>query len=79
MRPPPATPSSATPTSGSSCSMLWVQRLIPRVPPRLLGPLIRLMASKRFVDWSFNHYMRVAPPEFAGSPRPGLLLESSLP
>ncbi len=60
-------------------SMLWVQRLIPRVPPRLLGPLIRLMASKRFVDWSFNHYMRVAPPEFAGSPRPGLLLESSLP
>jgi menaquinone-9 beta-reductase len=48
-------------------SMLHVQRLIPRVPPRLLGSLIRLMGSKRFVDWSFNHYLRIAPPEFAAS------------
>ena len=38
--------------------MLRVQKLVPRVPPRLLGPLIRLMGSKRFVDWSFNHYLR---------------------
>ena len=48
-------------------SMLRVQRLIPRVPPRLLGPLLRLMGSKRFVDWSFDHYLRIAPPEFAAS------------
>jgi len=48
-------------------SMLHVQRLIPRVPPRLLGSLIRLMGSKRFVDWSFNHYLRIAPPEFVAS------------
>jgi flavin-dependent dehydrogenase len=48
-------------------SMLWVQRLIPRVPPRLLGPMLRLMASKRFVRWSFNHYLRIAPPDFAAS------------
>jgi flavin-dependent dehydrogenase len=48
-------------------SMLWVQRLIPRVPPRLLGPMIRLMGSKRFVRWSFNHYLRIAPPDFAAS------------
>jgi flavin-dependent dehydrogenase len=48
-------------------SMLWVQKLIPRVPPRLLGPLIRLMGSKRFIDWSFNHYLRIAPPDFAAS------------
>lgn len=47
--------------------MLRVQKLVPRVPPRLLGPLIRLMGSKRFVDWSFNHYLRIAPPEYAGS------------
>jgi len=47
--------------------MLRVQRLVPRVPPRLLGPLIRLMGSKRFVDWSFEHYLRIAPPELAGS------------
>jgi menaquinone-9 beta-reductase len=49
-------------------SMLWVQQLVPRVPPRLLGPLLRLMSSKRFVDWSFNHYLRIAPAEFANSP-----------
>ncbi len=46
-------------------SMLWVQRLIPKVPPRLLGPIIGLLGSKRFVDWSFNHYLRIAPPEYA--------------
>jgi hypothetical protein len=28
----------------------------------LLGPLIRLLCSKRFVDWSFGHYLRIAPP-----------------
>ena len=47
--------------------MLRVQKLVPRVPPRLLGPAIRLMGSKRFVDWSFTHYLNIAPPEFAGS------------
>ncbi len=47
--------------------MLRVQKLIPRVPPRLLGPAIRLMGSRRFVEWSFNHYLAIAPPEFAGS------------
>jgi flavin-dependent dehydrogenase len=47
--------------------MLRAQRLVPRVPPRLLGPLIRLMASKRFVDWAFDHYLAIAPPDYAGS------------
>ena len=47
--------------------MLRVQRLVPRVPPRLLGPIIRLMGSRRFVEWSFNHYLNVAPPGFAES------------
>jgi flavin-dependent dehydrogenase len=46
--------------------MLRVQKLIPKVPPRILAPLIRLMASRRFVDWSFDHYLRIAPPEYAG-------------
>jgi flavin-dependent dehydrogenase len=45
--------------------MLRVQKLIPRVPPRLLGPAIRLMGSKRFVEWSFRHYLEIAPPRFA--------------
>lgn len=42
--------------------MLRAQRLVPRIPPRLLGPLIRLLGSKRFVDWSFGHYLAIAPP-----------------
>jgi menaquinone-9 beta-reductase len=45
--------------------MLRVQRLIPRIPPRVLAPLIRLMGIKRFVDWSFGHYLEIAPPGFA--------------
>jgi flavin-dependent dehydrogenase len=50
-------------------SMLRVQRLIPRVPPRLLGPAIVAMSSKRFVDWSFTHYLNIAPPSFASAGR----------
>jgi digeranylgeranylglycerophospholipid reductase len=47
--------------------MLRMQRLVPKIPPRLLGPMIRLLGTKRFVDWSFGHYLRIAPPEFAHS------------
>lgn len=43
--------------------MLRAQRLVPRIPPRLLGPLIRVLGAKRIVDWSFGHYLRIAPPE----------------
>jgi digeranylgeranylglycerophospholipid reductase len=45
--------------------MLRVQRLIPRIAPRLLAPALRAMATQRFVDWSFNHYLNVAHPSFA--------------
>jgi flavin-dependent dehydrogenase len=47
--------------------MLRAQRLVPRIPPRLLGPLVRLLGRKRFVEWAFDHYLRIAPPELAGS------------
>jgi flavin-dependent dehydrogenase len=47
--------------------MLRVQKLIPKVPPRLLAPALRAMAWRRFVDWSFRHYLNIAPPQFAGS------------
>jgi menaquinone-9 beta-reductase len=50
--------------------MLRAQRLVPRVPPRLLAPAIRAMGTKRFVDWSFDHYLRIAPPSFVGERRP---------
>jgi flavin-dependent dehydrogenase len=46
--------------------MLRAQQLVPRVPPRLLGPLIKLLGAKRFVRWAFDHYLAIAPPEFAG-------------
>ena len=45
--------------------MLRVQRLVPRVAPRLLAPSLRAMGAKRFVDWSFNHYLGIAHPSFA--------------
>jgi len=49
--------------------MLRVQRLIPRIPPRLLGPMIRALGARRLVDWAFGHYLKIAPPELA-SPSP---------
>ncbi len=52
--------------------MLRVQKLVPRVPPRLLGPAIRAMGTQSFVDWSFTHYLNIAHPSFAaaGAPSP---------
>jgi flavin-dependent dehydrogenase len=55
-------------------AMLRVQRLVPRVPPRLLAPALRAMGSRTFLDWSFGHYLSIAPPSFAlaGAARPAL-------
>jgi flavin-dependent dehydrogenase len=50
-------------------AMLRVQQMVPRVPPRLLAPALDAMASKRFVDWSFRHYLEIAPPRFATQSR----------
>ena len=49
--------------------MLRTQRLLPRIPARLQRLIIRLCGRKRFVDWSFGHYLRIAPPDFAPPPR----------
>jgi flavin-dependent dehydrogenase len=48
--------------------MLRTQRTVPRVPPRLLAFALRRMESERFVRWSFDHYLNIAPPAFAGAP-----------
>jgi len=48
-------------------SMLRVQRLVPRVAPRMLAPALRAMGAKRFVDWSFGHYLNIAHPSFAAT------------
>ncbi len=54
--------------------MLAVQKLVPRVPPRVLAPAIRAMGARKFVDWSFSHYLEIAPASFAsaGATRPPL-------
>ena len=48
--------------------MLRVQRLIPRVPPRLLAPLLRGMSTDAFTTWAFNHDLDIAPAEIVGEP-----------
>ncbi|HEY1273287.1 MAG TPA: FAD-dependent monooxygenase [Thermoleophilaceae bacterium] len=50
--------------------MLEAQRTVPRVPPRALNAAIRAMQWRRFVDWSFGHYLQIAPPEFAAAGPP---------
>ena len=53
--------------------MLETQHLVPRVPPRLLALALRGIRTRRFVDWSFKHYLAIAPPEFArAGPPPAL-------
>ena len=48
--------------------MLRAQKLVPRVPPRMLALALRGMERGSFVDWSFGHYLRIAHPSFAKAP-----------
>jgi digeranylgeranylglycerophospholipid reductase len=48
--------------------LLRVQRLIRRIPPRLLGPLFRIYKSQWLINLTFNAYLQVAPPSFAADP-----------
>jgi flavin-dependent dehydrogenase len=54
--------------------LLRMQRLVPRVPPRLLAGALRGMSRDEFVRWSFDHYLRIAHPayarELAAQPKP---------
>jgi menaquinone-9 beta-reductase len=45
--------------------MLRVQQLVPRVPPRLLAPALQVIGAKRFIEWSFGHYLNIAHPGYA--------------
>jgi flavin-dependent dehydrogenase len=49
-------------------AMLLAQRLVPRVPPRLLHRAIQGMQWKRLPHWAFNHYLQIAPPPGSRSP-----------
>ena len=46
------------------------QHLVPRVPPRLLARGLRGMEWKRFVDWSFGHYLEIAHPRMVAQGPP---------
>jgi menaquinone-9 beta-reductase len=51
--------------------MLRAQRLVPRVPPRLLAAALQPVATRRFTHWSFDHYLKIAHPSFVeAGPRP---------
>lgn len=47
--------------------MLRMQRLVPRVPPRVLSIAARAMGNRRFTHWAFNHYLNVAHPSFVSA------------
>jgi flavin-dependent dehydrogenase len=47
--------------------LLFFQRLIPRIPPRLLKPLFRIYRTQALIDLTFNAYLDLAPPEFAAT------------
>ncbi|MBA3262793.1 MAG: NAD(P)/FAD-dependent oxidoreductase [Thermoleophilaceae bacterium] len=54
-------------------ALLRAQQLVPRVAPQLLAQGLRAMQSRRFLDWSFGHYLAIAPPEFvAAGPPPAV-------
>jgi flavin-dependent dehydrogenase len=46
--------------------MLRVQKLVPKLPARLQRAMIWAVGRKWFIDWSFDHYLKIAPPSFAG-------------
>ena len=46
--------------------LLRVQHLVGRVTPTRLLPLgLRIMNSPRFIDWAFEHYLGICPPQYA--------------
>ena len=49
--------------------MLRVQRLVPRVPPRLLAPALRALGTDAVARWSFEHYLKIADPSIVGRPQ----------
>src|SRR3954466_14874219 len=52
-------------------TLLKGQRLLPRIHPRLLKPAFGALSRRLVADWAFDHYLKIAPPEFAGPPPAG--------
>jgi len=50
-------------------AMLAAQRLVGRVTPsRALSALVKAYENRRLARWTFERYLAIAPPSFAGSP-----------
>ena len=64
-RRPRTTPSSTTRTRSSSSGCCGSQKLVPRVPPRMLGPLIRRPGHEALRRLVVRPLPDIAPPEFA--------------
>ncbi len=45
--------------------LLRMQRLVPRFPPRAQRGIVAAAGRRRFLEWSFEHYLRIAHPDFA--------------
>jgi menaquinone-9 beta-reductase len=45
-------------------AMLRMQRLVPKVPPRLLRAVVRGVGLRPVTRWSFGHYLDIAHPAF---------------
>ena len=72
--------SSPTRTSGSSAGCCAPRSWSRGCPPGSSALVIWAAGRKRFVDWSFGHYLRIAPPEFAGpAPAAALATPSASP
>ncbi len=51
-------------------SLLRTQKLLPRIPALLQRLIIGACGRRRFVEWSFDHYLRIAPPKDFAPPWP---------
>jgi len=47
--------------------MLRVQGWLPRLRPRALRFMVRVMKRRALADWAFIHYLRIAPPDNVGA------------
>jgi len=47
--------------------LLFFQRLVPRIPVRLLKPAFRFYKTQFLIDQTFDAYLRIAPPDFVAA------------
>ncbi|MBA3301537.1 MAG: FAD-dependent monooxygenase [Thermoleophilaceae bacterium] len=58
--------------------MLRVQKLVPKLPAPVQHGVVGVLGNRRFVSWSFGHYLGIAHPSYAGAARGREALPSPL-